>query len=299
MQGARVPGVQQPCEGLAIGIVPPHRPLEQGLLNIARHIAPNGQRGIAEQKRKSLFIILHRGSLLSARVRDRSIREQTIVADVPHTLSWRRHQKAIGSAEADGVAPMAGLTIQPTAADKAIANAIAAHTTPNLERASRLLTLAADEKVLLAIAAGGWLYATYRPALRPITNHLLAVSMLGAILPHLLKAEIDQIRPDRLTVRGHWRGVPFSGRSRDSFPSGHALHMGALASAAGLFPPAQRRIARGLAIALSATRILLLAHWASDVATGFAAGALLERLVRPVTLGQTGKGAKGHRTGAA
>jgi undecaprenyl-diphosphatase len=66
-----------------------------------------------------------------------------------------------------------------------------------------------------------------------------------------------------------------------------------------LFPPPQRRIARGLAVVLSATRILLLAHWASDVATGFAAGALLERLVRPVTLGQTGKGAKGHRTGAA
>jgi len=194
---------------------------------------------------------------------------------------------------------MARLTIQPTAADTTIANAIAAHTTPTLERASRLLTWGADEKVLLAIAGGAWLYAVYRPALRPMTNHLLAVSMLGAILPHLLKAEVDQVRPDRLTVRGHWRGVPFSGSSRDAFPSGHALHMGALASAASLFPPSQRRIARGLAITLSATRILLLAHWASDVVAGFAAGALLERLVRPITLGRTRKGAKGQLTGAA
>jgi len=182
-------------------------------------------------------------------------------------------------------ASMAWLTIQPTTADTTIANAITAHTTPNLERASRLLTWGANEKVLLAIAGGAWLYATYRPALRPMTNHLLAVSMLSAILPHLLKAEIDQVRPDRLTVRGHWRGVPFSGRSRDAFPSGHAPHMGALASAAGLFPPPQRWIARALAVTLSATRILLLAHWASDVAAGFAAGALLERLVRPITLG--------------
>jgi undecaprenyl-diphosphatase len=162
-----------------------------------------------------------------------------------------------------------------------------------------LLTWGADEKVLLAIAGGAWLYAAYRPALRPMTNHLLAVSMLGAILPHLLKAEVDQVRPDRLTVKGHWRGVPFSGRSRDAFPSGHALHMGALASAASLFPPSQRRIARGFAITLSATRILLLAHWASDVAAGFAAGALLERLLRPITLGRARKGAKGQLTGAA
>lgn len=194
---------------------------------------------------------------------------------------------------------MARLTIHPTTADKKIARAVAAHTTPTLETSARLLTWAADEKVLLAIAAGGWLYAANRPALRPIATHLLAASLIGAILPHLLKAEIDQVRPDRLTIRGHWRGVPFSGRSRDSFPSGHALHMGALASAAALFPPAQRRIARGLAITLAATRILLLAHWASDVATGFAAGALLERLIRPFTLGRTRTGARGHLTGAA
>jgi undecaprenyl-diphosphatase len=189
---------------------------------------------------------------------------------------------------------MARISIKPTAADKAIANAVAAHTNPGLEQAARVITWGADEKVLLALAVGGWLYATYRPALRPVTNHLLCVSMLGAILPHVLKAEIEQTRPDRRTVRGHWRGVPFSGRSCDSFPSGHALHMGALASAAGLLPSAQRRLARGLAIALSATRILLLAHWASDVVTGFAAGALLERLIRPFTLGRSGKKSAGE-----
>jgi undecaprenyl-diphosphatase len=101
----------------------------------------------------------------------------------------------------------------------------------------------------------------------------------------VLKRSIDQIRPDRLTVKGHWRGVPFSGRSRDAFPSGHALHMGALASAAGLLPRERRRVARALAVALSATRVVLLAHWTSDVVAGFAVGVLIERLVRPLTLG--------------
>src|SRR6185369_714232 len=98
-------------------------------------------------------------------------------------------------------------------------------------------------------------------------------SLVTAVLPHILKSVFDQIRPDRLTVRGHWRGVPISGRSSDAFPSGHAVHMGALASAAGLLPPAPRRLVRSVAVALSLTRVALLAHWASDVAAGFALGA--------------------------
>ena len=81
------------------------------------------------------------------------------------------------------------------------------------------------------------------------------------------------------------RGVPLSGRPRDAFPSGHAVHMGALASAAGLIASPQRQFVRGLSAALAATRVLLLAHWASDVVAGFATGAVLERLIRPVTLG--------------
>jgi len=179
---------------------------------------------------------------------------------------------------------MALVTIRPTKADEAIADAIASSTTPELERAAELLTWGADEKLLLVLSVGAWLYAARRPQLRPVANHVLTVSLLSAVLPHLFKRAVDQTRPDRLTVKGHWRGVPWSGRARDAFPSGHALHMGALASAAGLFPPLQRRIARGLAVALSATRILLLAHWTSDVVAGFVAGALLERLIRPITL---------------
>jgi membrane-associated phospholipid phosphatase len=180
---------------------------------------------------------------------------------------------------------MALVTIKPTAVDERIANVIASHTTPAVEGVAQLLTWEADEKVLLALAIAGWLYAARRPALRPIANHMVAVSLLSSILPHLLKSAVDQIRPDRLTVKGHRRGVPFSGRPRDAFPSGHALHMGALASAAGLLPSPQRRFARAVAVALSATRILLLAHWASDVVVGFAAGALVERLIRPITPG--------------
>jgi undecaprenyl-diphosphatase len=40
---------------------------------------------------------------------------------------------------------------------------------------------------------------------------------------------------------------------------------------------------RTLAVGNSLTRILVLAHWASDVVAGFALGAVLERLLRPWT----------------
>lgn len=177
------------------------------------------------------------------------------------------------------------VTIQPTRLDIAIAASVADATNPVIERTARALTWGADEHVLLGLVAAGWLYATLRrPKEQPVANHVLAVSLVTAALPHVLKSAIDQIRPDRLTVRGHRRGVRLSGRARDAFPSGHAVHMGALASAAGFLPPRRRRLARGIAVVLSLTRIALLAHWTSDVLAGFAFGVGVERMMRPWTL---------------
>lgn len=180
---------------------------------------------------------------------------------------------------------MAFVTVKPTRIDTAIASEIADNTNSGLEDVAGALTWGADEHVLVALAAAGWLYTCIRqPQRRPIADHVLVVSLATAVLPHILKSVFGQTRPDRLTVTGHRHGVPLSGRSRDAFPSGHAVHMGALASAAGLLPPARRRTVRGLAVALSLTRMALLAHWASDVVAGFALGVMVERLVRPLTL---------------
>jgi undecaprenyl-diphosphatase len=100
------------------------------------------------------------------------------------------------------------------------------------------------------------------------------------LLPHVLKAVFDQTRPDRRTVLGHLHGISFSGKRDDVLPYGHALHMGALASAAGTLPAGPRRAIRTVAVGLSLTRMMVLAHWASDVVAGFALGAILERLLR-------------------
>jgi membrane-associated phospholipid phosphatase len=82
---------------------------------------------------------------------------------------------------------------------------------------------------------------------------------------------------------GHLNGVPLTGNARDAFPSGHAVHIGALASAATRLPAAQRNVVWAAGAGLVLTRVILLAHWASDVVAGIAIGAALERALRPVT----------------
>jgi membrane-associated phospholipid phosphatase len=177
--------------------------------------------------------------------------------------------------------PSFPVTVQPTKADVAVAHSIARHTAPAPEEVARALTWGADEKVLLVLAAAGWLASRGRgEPLRRAGNHALLVTIAASLLPHGLKLMFDQTRPDRRTVIGHVHGVPFSGKRKDAFPSGHALHMGALASAAGALPAGPRRTIRALAVGLSLTRIVVLAHWASDVVAGFALGAVLERLLR-------------------
>jgi PAP2 superfamily len=174
--------------------------------------------------------------------------------------------------------------IPPTRTDIEIANAVSEYTNSRAERAAELLTWGADEHVLLAVAAGWWLYCRRRSVTqRKNSDHLLLTTLAVSLIPHLLKNIFDQRRPDRLTVRGHLRGVPISGKPLDAFPSGHAMHVGALASAATVLPCAKRNLVWALGAGLALSRVVLLAHWASDVVAGLALGALAERLLRPLT----------------
>jgi membrane-associated phospholipid phosphatase len=171
--------------------------------------------------------------------------------------------------------------IPPTRTDIQIANAVARHTNRRTERAASLLTWGADEHVLLAMTAAWWLCCRQGSLRqRRNSNHLLLTALTASLLPHVLKSAFDQRRPDRLTVQGHLHGVPISGKPRDAFPSGHATHLGALASSATVLPAAKRNAIWALCAGLALTRIVLLAHWTSDVVAGLALGALTERLLR-------------------
>jgi membrane-associated phospholipid phosphatase len=171
--------------------------------------------------------------------------------------------------------------VRPTKADIEIAQTIAHNTSPFPEEIAEALAWGADEKVLLVLAAIGWM-ASRRGGeqLRRTGNHALLVTVASSLLPHGMKLIFDQTRPDRKTVVGHVHGISFSGKRNDAFPSGHALHMGALASAADALPSGPRRAVQALAVGLSLTRVVVLAHWASDVVAGFALGAALERFLR-------------------
>jgi undecaprenyl-diphosphatase len=179
---------------------------------------------------------------------------------------------------------MSLFTIQPTRIDHAVADAVVAHTNARTERLAEMLTWGGDEHVLCAVALTWWLVSHLsRSNSRQASDHVLLTTIASSILPHLFKKTFDQTRPDRLTALGHLHGVPISGRGRDAFPSGHAVHIGALASAATVLPSRVRTAVWAVAAALVTTRIALLAHWTTDVIAGLAVGALVERFMRKLT----------------
>jgi len=176
---------------------------------------------------------------------------------------------------------MALLTVHSTNIDQRIAREVSSHTDPRIERVAGAVTWGADEHVLLALAALGWLLTRSAPEpQRRLGTHVFACSLSTAVLPHIMKLFIDQERPDRLTISGHLRGIPLSGKAEDAFPSGHALHVGALASAANLLPTKYRNAIWATGTVLVTTRIVLLAHWFTDVVAGLALGVAVERGVR-------------------
>jgi membrane-associated phospholipid phosphatase len=174
-------------------------------------------------------------------------------------------------------------TLTPTAADVTIARAIVEHAAPKAERTLRIVTWLADEKLLLATAIGASIYcrmARRGAATQRCADQVLWNAVLSAALPHLVKRFVDRERPDRRVVHGRRHGIPRSGNRYDSFPSGHAVHLGALASALTRTGPSRLRpFIWPAAIGLASTRLLLLAHYLSDVVAGLVFGMATDRAI--------------------
>jgi membrane-associated phospholipid phosphatase len=177
------------------------------------------------------------------------------------------------------------ILISPTATDRSIARTAARLTTPAIQKTARVMTWLGDDHVLLGLAAALWL-ASRRASFRrrAQADHLLASLATASLLPKLIKTVVDQQRPDRCMVGQERRGIETSGNAEDAFPSGHAVHMSASASALGWMYPDKRRLFWGAAAVIGATRVAILAHWASDVALGFALGLGAERALRPLAV---------------
>jgi len=180
---------------------------------------------------------------------------------------------------------MQEIRIPPTTLDRVIARAAARHTTPAIQKLSRSVTWAGDKHLLVGLAAAYWLLSRHKDSERRVKgDHLLVTLAAASLVPTLLKSAVDQERPDRCMVGADRNGVRTSGNARDAFPSGHAVNMGAAASALGWIYPEKKAVFWSVAAAIAATRVAILAHWASYVVVGAALGAGLEAAIRRVAL---------------
>jgi membrane-associated phospholipid phosphatase len=178
------------------------------------------------------------------------------------------------------------VTLRPSRLDVAISKRCARAATPARERSLQIMTWLADEKILLGAVGLFWLNARLRPhdeGLRREADRMLLGIAIAGVVPHVFKHLVNRKRPDRM-VHGPRHGIPRSGDAWDSFPSGHALHLGAVAGPLARLAPrsAKPLIWIGL-LGLASTRIMLLAHYASDVAAGLIMGAGLGKAVRKLT----------------
>jgi len=145
------------------------------------------------------------------------------------------------------------------------------------------VTLLADEKAVLALAGTVWFASRVLRGGGPDqreADRLLCSAIVAGAVPHLFKALVDRKRPDR-SVKQPRNGVGKSGNAWDSFPSGHALHLGAIAGPLiRLAPPRIRSLVWPAIVTLAASRVFVLAHYASDVLAGFAMGSGLDYAIQ-------------------
>lgn len=171
------------------------------------------------------------------------------------------------------------IPVPPLPLDTAAAHRIAARVGPDSEQVMGVLTWAADEHLLMAAVGVFWLAtrAIGRARDRRWADGVLLSTLAAAALPHVTKRLFNRRRPNRLVNRRR-HGIPKQGKALDSFPSGHAMHVGALAAAATRkLEPRWWPAVWTAALAVSATRLGLLAHYPSDVVAGLVLGVLLDR----------------------
>lgn len=95
----------------------------------------------------------------------------------------------------------------------------------------------------------------------------------ASILVHLLKFVIGRARPELLMDMGAYSLTPFTGDNLyESFPSGHSAAAGSFFGAFFMLVPRFRFVFIGLALVIGVSRVIVGAHYPSDVAAGLLLG---------------------------
>jgi membrane-associated phospholipid phosphatase len=158
--------------------------------------------------------------------------------------------------------------------DLAVYAAIAATSTPTLDRAFRRLSQAADHSKLW-LASAAVLAATGGAAgRRAAINGLVATGLTSAVVNLVLKPLGSRRRPDRHTHR-----VPVARHvampRTTSFPSGHAASAFAFATGVATAAPAAGIPLSGLAALVAYSRVHTGVHYPLDVIAGSVSGVSL------------------------
>jgi membrane-associated phospholipid phosphatase len=161
----------------------------------------------------------------------------------------------------------------PANTEQSILLLIHSHVSNRLTDVFHAITFTGSAAFLIPLAAAtviGLLVARRR-----FEAALVSLSVtIGAALVYLLKAAVGRARPDLWNAEWYWDS---------SFPSGHTLEVAAFATAAavcaGRMWPARRGVAAaamaGWIILVALSRLVLGAHWLTDVVAGAGIGAFL------------------------
>ncbi|MGO4437249.1 lipid A 1-phosphatase LpxE [Rhizobium sp. RAF56] len=164
---------------------------------------------------------------------------------------------------------------------------------PSIHFFGRMLTDVGQSGWLIAVSAfllfEGWARARLtQPArcrcravqISRIGGYLLLTIALSGIAANLLKRAIGRARPEHFDDLGSFAFSPFSGHaSFASFPSGHATTIGAFFAALAFLFPRHRFVFAASALWLGATRVMVGAHYPSDVVAGLALGSWFSFMV--------------------
>lgn len=130
--------------------------------------------------------------------------------------------------------------------------------------------------IIAYVTARGLATSSHASRIRTIWRLLLYFFLTigtASILVHLLKFVIGRARPELLMDMGAYSLTPFTGDNLyESFPSGHSAAAGSFFGAFLMLIPRFRVVFIGLALVIGVSRVIVGAHYPSDVAAGLLLG---------------------------